>query len=525
MDTAKLQKPRFSENHARSETPGNTCDSLDSRLLDLMENLTSDLFDELDDFLFSSVRPDALVDDSPQIKLIREYRNKKRLFESQFLSFIREVLDGSSLAESLDNAVSSPFRTPNNGNSVFENMEIDLALERMQRKALRRHSAQIRNFEDLHLGGEENQTALIRADTLECFATLILQALSISHGVFRVSLENRLVFLKLFERLFLLQMEQLTSCWLSSRERNESQNFADQLAESLGHISETDQRIGFGQLATDKHIRADCGKHRGTKKLVALIDELIDGWCRNSELGESIELMLREDWRAVMYVVAVNKGTESQEWREAARTIELLMQRMTLDFSAEIDQSEDDSLLNRLRLGLDLIQKPATEKQEILSVLQNLFGIDDNDHCTPKISGNRKHRIDDILSSTFASFSEAGRKILDRDDLDDFIELLGDDQQQAIAELDDETISMDYYLNLVNSMADTSLANLSILGSEGKCRIEKSASIDGSYRVLDQNGRVLLTRGRIGLAVSLRAGEIKLEGQQDYLRSRAARSH
>ena len=520
MDTAKLQKPRFSENHARSETPGSPCDSLDSKLLDLMENLTFQLFDELDDSLFSSVRPGALVDDSPQIKLIREYRNKKRLFEGQFLSFIREVLEGSSVAESLDNAVSSQFRMPNQGNSVFEKMEIDLALERMQRKALRRHSTQIRNFEDLRLGGEENQTALIRTETLECLATLILQALSISHGVFRVSLENRLVFLKLFERLFLLQMEQLSSC-----ERNESQNFADQLEASLVHISEADQRIGFGQIATDEHIRADSGKHRGTKKLVALIDELIDGWCRNSELDESIESMLREDWRAVMYLVAVNKGTESQEWREAARTIELLMQRMTLDFSAKIDQSEDDSLLNRLRLGLDLIQKPATEQQEILSVLQNLFGREDNDHCTPKISGNRKHRIDDIRSSTFASFSEAGRKILDRDDLDDFIELLGDDQEQAIAELDDEAISMDYYLNLVNSMADTSRANLSILGSEGKCRIEKSASIDGSYRVLDQNGRVLLIRGRIGLAVSLRAGEIKLEGQQDYQRSRAARSH
>jgi hypothetical protein len=519
MNTANIMQSDNADDCGQPEAPQNIERSPDQRLRDRMESLSADLFDALDDFLFCGAQPEELGQGSSQLNLIREYRNKKRLFEQQFLGFVGSALQVDSESGNADKTVCAPSNFDDNSSSAYEKMEIDLALERMQRKALKHCAAHIESPGRTDLDGEQNGAALISSENLGVLVNTTLHALALSHWVFRVSLENRLVFLKLFEKHFLLQMGQLFHQVPNFSEYNGNPGQAERPGLSAVSILERDQQNGPGQTETGSAGQSNGGRHGSAGKLAAQIDVLVDGWCGQSNPGEAVVSMIRDDWRVVMYLVGLNKGLDSNEWREAVQTIESLLRRIAEDSVSVGNQSESDALREKLQQGFDLIQKPAAEQRDFFSALEGLLGRkvkETGDESTSLISRESDHIAGESKPSKFAAVSEAGRRILDYDDLDDFVALLSDDQEQAIAELDEEAISMDYYLSMVDSMIDGSPAELKSPDIAGSCRIEKSTSIDDSYRVLDQNGRVLLTRGRIGLAVSLRAGEIRLEGQQDF---------
>jgi hypothetical protein len=524
MDTANIKQADNSAAYRQPEALQNIDRSPGQRLRDCMENLGADLFDELDDFLFCSVQPEELGEGSSQLNLIREYRNKKQLFEEQFLGFVSSALQLNSDSENADKTVCARSGFSNDGSSAYEKMEIDLALERMQRKALKHYAARVETPDSSERVGKRDSAALISSENLDALVTITLQALAVSHGVFRVSLENRLVFLKLFEKHFLLQMGQLFQQVTSFCQHQDSRSLAERLGSSSVSILERDEHAGPGQTKTYSDTQASSRQPGSAEKLAARIDSLVDGWCGKSNLMEAVVSMMRNDWRAIMYLMGMNKGLDSSEWREAVQTIESLLQRIAGDSNPEGNQPGIDTLRKSLQQGFDLIQKPVAEQQDFFAALEGVFGREGKEtrvESTSLISRGSDHVISEIKPSKFAAVSEAGRKILDHEDLDDFVALLSDDQEQAIAELDEEAISMDYYLSMVDSMTDGAPAELKGSDIEGSCRIEKSASIDDSYRVLDQHGRVLLTRGRVGLAVSLRAGEIRLQGQQDFKRSQS----
>ena len=502
--------------------------SLRQRLCEHMRHLITDLFDELDDFLFCSVQPEELGEGSVQLKLIREFRNKKQLFEEQFLSSIDGALQSTLVPKNAGNTIGAGHNQDKLSSSAIEKMEVDLALERMQRKAFKHYAPRIRQLGSSDKGSAQQGTDPILPENRDILIKNSLRALADSHRVFRVSLEHRLVFLKLFEKHLLFNMDKLYQDVISIINNKDNQQFVERLYSSSTSIHERREKSKISQPESASSVQPTGESLSGSKKISARIDELLEGWCDGSDLPEFVETMLRNEWHGVMFLMGLNKGLETREWCEAKETIDLMLQLLAGESSAVGEQIGFDQLCHRLLEGFELAQKPKQEQQEFIAALEQKVSQDGRgkakDESTSMISSNNGNQVAKAKPGNYAAVSEAGRKILDNSDLDDFVALLSDDQEQAIAELDEEAISMDYYLNMVDTMADGATADVKNFNNEGKCRIEKSTSIADSYQVLDEKGRVLLTRGRVGLAVSLRAGEIRLEGQQDFNQAQISKS-
>ena len=500
--------------------------SLRQRLCEHMRHLNTDLFDELDDFLFNSVQPEELGDGSSQLKLVREFRNKKQLFEEQFLASIDGALQSTLVPKDEGNSSSAIGGQGKTSSSVYEKMEVDLALERMQRKAFKHYATRIKQLGSSDKVGDDAGSDSVIPENRDILIKNSLRALAVSHGVFRITLENRLVFFKLFEKNFLLKLDKLYQDVISIINNKDNQKFIERLYSSSTSIHKRREASKISQPAPEPSIQSGDEPLSGSKRIVARVDEVIEGWCKDPELPEFVESMLRNDWHGVMFLMGLNKGVETREWCEAKDTIELMLRLISEESARDDERIDFGHLRHRLHQGFDLAQKSKPEQQAFLTALEELIchagkGKDEN---TSVFSGSSERKAAEAKPNNYAAVSEAGRKILDNNDLNDFVALLSDDQEQAIAELDEEAISMDYYLNMVDTMADGSLAELKNSNVEGKCKIQKSASIADSYQVLDEKGLVLLTRGRVGLAVSLRAGEIRLEGQQDFNQQQASNS-
>jgi hypothetical protein len=253
------------------------------------------------------------------------------------------------------------------------------------------------------------------------------------------------------------------------------------------------------------------------------VNEIVTNWCEGSRPPEFIEKMLRNDWHNVLLLIGLNKDVEAREWQEAQATIQAMLSLLNRTTNSNVHNgSEVESLRSQLRQGFELIQKPTSEQQAFLRRLDEAISTPVNKKSAAETtsiieSSARTERSSQSTSRSYASVSDAGRRLFDSNDLDDFVALLSDDQALAVAEVDEEAISMDYYLNMVDGMVDCASAEMPRTESaDASCTIQKSNSMDNSYQIMDSNGRVLLTRSRVGLAVSLRAGEIRLENQVDF---------
>lgn len=107
-----------------------------------------------------------------------------------------------------------------------------------------------------------------------------------------------------------------------------------------------------------------------------------------------------------------------------------------------------------------------------------------------------------------ASISSAGRGILCNRDLDEIISLLGGDGGAPAAE--HETDSMAAFLALVDSFQDGTPLIFVQGQAEQVCFLRKSDTVENSYALNNRQGRLVITRSRIGLAISLRAGELRV---------------
>ncbi|MEZ5491411.1 MAG: DUF1631 family protein [Gammaproteobacteria bacterium] len=501
--------------------------SLRQRLCEHMRRLNSDLFDELDDFLFCSVQPDELSEASPQLKLIREFRNKKQLFEEKFLVSIDGALQSTLVPEVQDRKLPAAIGVDSTGSSAYEKMEADLALERMQRKAFKFYASRIRELGSSGTDSEhaeENGENRVIPENRDILIKNTLRALAFAQPVFRVPLESRLVFLKLFEQHFLLKMDKLYQDVISIINNKDNQKFVERLYASSTSIH---KRRSRSQLVENRQ-GAQGSRSRElfpvSNLISARIEGMLDEWCKNPKLPEFVVTMLRQDWQNVLFLLGLNKGVEAQEWHEARQAIDRLVQLLSGETATQkpAGDSEKEWTVTQvqalLRQGFDFVHKDAADQEAFFNALGERLNVAGRRAGDAAAAGSSQPSANAGrgASNNFAAVSEAGRKILDSADLDDFIALLSDDQEQAIAEVEEEAISMDYYLTMVDSMADGAAAELRHADEMGKCRIRKSNNIENSYQVLDKNGRVLLTRGRVGLAVSLRAGEIRLEGQEDF---------
>lgn len=490
--------------------------SLRQRLGEHMRRLNADLFDELDDFLFSSVQPAELAEGSTQLRVIREFRNKKQVFEEKFLASINAALQ-STLVPARRVGPQSGVEMPAGG-SAYEKMEVDLALERMQRKAFKFYAGRIRQLAACGVPEAATAADCLIPENRDILIGNTLRALAQAHNVFRISLESRLIFLKLFEKHFLLEMDRLYQDVISIVTNQDNQQFVAKLFASSTSIYRKRTKSQFrsndlqsGQQPADEEAPV-------SEQVAEKVQQLVDAWCRQDDVPGFVADMLRGEWSNVLLLAGLNKGVETREWCEARKTAESLLQWLSAKDQAGSQSIDLEELQGRLRDGFVLTHKDPQAQSEFFKALADHAGsrLETAKEVTSIAEEHRTRPPARQSAVSYAAVGEAGRKILDKSDLDDFITLLSDEQEQAIAEVEEEAISMDYYLNMVDTMADDAAAQVTQNGQSQPCRIQKSSAIDNSYRVVDEQGRVLLTRGRVGLAVSLRSEEVRLAGQVDF---------
>jgi hypothetical protein len=489
-----------------------------------MRRLISDLFDELDDFLFCSVQPDQLAEGSTQMKLIREFRNKKQLFEEKFLASIDGALQSTLVPPSATDSALVRAGQAQKKESAYQRMELDLALERMERKAFKFYAQQIKKLSSSGRQGEEVVAGQVIPENRDLLIANTLRALASSQEVFRISLESRLVFFKLFEQHFLMKMEKLYQEVISIINNKDNRDFVDRLYTSSTSIHKRREKNIASLPPTASSADRSEEPLLKSERVEKQVNEIVETWCGNTDLPDFVRKMLRNTWHSVLFLLGLNSGVASAEWREAKQTVESLLKMIDGKERPGVTTLSFRELQERLLQGFELSHMPDVEQTEFFRQLEQLQSAAGSSQTISRITRDEdrdKERPTRQLRS-FAAVSEAGRKILDNADLDDFVALLSDDQAQAVAETDEEAISMDYYLNMVDTMAEGAQAEFRSSGGNINCTVQKSASIENSYQVLDADGNVLLTRSRVGLAVSLRAGEIRLDGQEDFKPARLA---
>ncbi|MEX2131942.1 MAG: DUF1631 family protein [Pseudohongiellaceae bacterium] len=130
------------------------------------------------------------------------------------------------------------------------------------------------------------------------------------------------------------------------------------------------------------------------------------------------------------------------------------------------------------------------------------------------IIGNTNHRktgLDaEIVEPVDAAISDAGKKIINDQDLNEIVTLLSDkgraaDGDEQISEAD--TIA--HHLKVVDSLPNGTALIYRSGQQEQVCVLQKSRTVENSYALNNRHGRLLLTRSRIGLAISMRAGELQ----------------
>ncbi len=178
--------------------------SMRQRLRKQMQLLCADLFDEVDDFLFSSGQRGQFADDRVYLKSMRELRTKQSLFEDGFLNRVMQHIKASykdKLVQSDDIRPDIPYSQ----GEALEAVEIDLALHALNRKAVKFYLSF--NQQIAAINSRLNVSSSQKLFSGTVFVTATTQSFSQAQTLFALPLEDRLVFIKLFEQHFLLKMD------------------------------------------------------------------------------------------------------------------------------------------------------------------------------------------------------------------------------------------------------------------------------------------------------------------------------
>ena len=180
--------------------------SIRQRLRKQLSQLSSDFFDGVDDHLFASGQQGQFADDSGYLKAMRELRAKQSLFEENFTNTVMEVFKTASRMDAIstEDAISDRL---NKSDVIYEKVEIDLAIQAMNRKATKLYLPFVRQIERINHKCKESANTDVFAGNILIKSTVI--GFAEAQSAFSLSLNVRLVFIKLFEQNFLLKMEKL----------------------------------------------------------------------------------------------------------------------------------------------------------------------------------------------------------------------------------------------------------------------------------------------------------------------------
>ena len=478
--------------------------SLRQRLRKQMRWLTVEFFDEVDDFLFSSGQQGQFSDACIYLKAMREFRTKQGLFEKIFL----DSLLNSIRATSRDGGVSLKDSIGSNriGSAAVssEKMEIELALKSMKRKAEKLYSPFIEQIGSVNRKFFEiAQDDLVEKDFL---VKATLAALAEAQCVFSVALDLRLVFIKLFEKHYLLKMEELFLDIINSLDDVSAQNFINKHGSPF--------TTAGSQLLRWKKMEARLNKQRNATSYSAsrksetvetALDELVSTICEQQKLPLFVEKMIRTKWRAVMFLIGLNWGSSSTEWFEAKHTISLLA--ASIGNASQIDETERQWITSQLEKGFELIQFSKEEQQQFLAELEDYMSVE------PPVAEGQLAGEDwlvgaNVWLSAEASISPCGEQILDRDDLSEIAKLITSEQpdkQDARFEKPQAE-----YLPAIDQLLDGNAVEFLIDDTYQAGSLYQNSDNPNLFDIRIKDTKISITRSRLGLAVSLQDGELRM---------------
>ena len=484
-DAARLQKIRW---------------ALRQRLCDQLRQLSGDFLDEVDDFLFTGGQRGQFGHDGSYLKAMREVRTKRDLFEETFLSQIHGNLQsvlGGKTAPSGETGLGSDFH-----NTVYEKMEIDLALKAMGRRALRLYRQYIAQLDEFEArAGSANSILGGRPDFP---VPQVTQAYEKAQQVFKLDLEIRLILLKLFEQHLLLKMQPLYLDIISVLDKQNDEVFVARLYASStvlrkqkdkGPVSKPvlNQALGLVQPAVQRSTQVDEG-----------VSQAVGALCARPGIPHFMENMIRTQWRNVLFLIGLNTGTTSTEFDQAVDTVERLLNAM-LDRSLIGRRQALEALQQELNKGFDLIQMSPADQALFLERFATWKQVTLPPSTGPDVTGTGEKAIGTL-----------GKQYLDDEDLDEIVAMLSDsaaaEQQRSKTEAVD---SLSFHLDLADSLEDGAAVIYSGGDQPQMCQVLKSRAIDNSFQICNSSGRVVLTRSRLGLAISLREGELRIAKAAD----------
>lgn len=461
-----------------------------------LEKLSAEFFDAVDDFLFLSGTKGQFADDSSYLRGMREMRAKQSLFEEAFLQLTLATLFPLS-KEASKEQLSAPRHLIDRHAAVFEMLEIDLALRSMHRKAQKQYADFSGQIDALVTdnpavtGGEPNkQFALVNS---------CLWAFGESQRVFNLPLEIRLVVIKLFEQHFLLHLSPLFQSVIGILKSARSGSAASKPNLTIARFG--DKEIG---VESPRKSKPEPKAMQQSADFDALVDAVIKEVCQGQKLPTSLINVIESSWRPVMFLIGRNRGCTSHDWLEARTTLQLLVS-MSVGQSKE-GEADLAKLRKRLREGFELLQMPAAEQQQALdSIEQYLIPLQLVPDSTP--SQTNRH----ATKPPEASISPSGKQILNREDLREICDLLdaSGGGELSTPSMEDELLAC---LPDLDGPGATATIEYKINGKFQLCSLKRSVAKPGMYNINDRQSKITITRSRLGLAISMKAGELRFTG-------------
>jgi len=514
----------FTSELKRVSSPGNSDHialekvrwAIRQRIRKQLTQLSAELFDTADDFLFSGAQNGQLGENCNSLSAMRELRAKQKIFEELlFDATLREIKatyrEQGVLADEFDEAPKSSSHTG------FENVEIDIALQRMEAKALKIYQPFINQLKSLQPNAQERSACDIF--NAEVLLKALLEAFGEASVVFSVPLEVRIVFSKLFEQHVLLKLENIFLDTINIVTNHRDEKFVDKLYTTSSRFRTS---IGTKNKPSAEQLKRHtliAGRGAQKAQLVeAAADEFIAELVSAFELPKFVEQVIRTKWRGVLIVIGVNRGCASSEWEEAKHTAEQLSHWICE--RTQLSQEEFGVLTLRLQQGLGLIQAATDEQDKFLLALQGAFNsrsaaellkMDARVEQPGNSEAGKTRLLDDSAQDAAnkeASISPAGESILDERVLDELATLLGGSSSESEAVVPQPDLNN--LSNEVDSFGERSAIKFLIDGRMRDCTLTRNKMNPELYTVCTNDTSFRVNRSRIGLAVALRDGALQL---------------
>ncbi len=491
IDTVQVEKLRW---------------SLRQRYRKQWQLMSTDFFDEVDDFLFSSGRSGQLADDGSYLKSMRELRARQALFEEKFLESAIAMVK-SSCGDKFARARVQGAQ-PALVNAAYETVETDLAMNAMLRKAEKMYFQLARQIESLQQKDSQDLLLIDPQAVLEA----VIKSFAEAQAVFALPLDTRLLFIKLFEQHFVLKMEKLFQDTISIINNMNNTEFVDKLYSSSSAFRARSTAAEKTVIQTNSLPPVAGNTASGNSaQLQIAADQLVASICDNKQLPEFLERMIRQHWREVIFLIGLHRGSTSVEWTEARHSVSLLATAAAEKLY--LDNGDYESIKDHLRRGFSLIQLGWKEQEAFFQALADYF-----QSFAPHEQGESVSSIERLRKTGLeASISPSGEEILDQEDLDEIAKLLGGSEATGNGKV------LEDYLEEVDGLEEQVMVDFMLNGVYVQCLLTRSLSVPGQFTISKRGAKISITRSRLGLALALQSGELRLPKPQ-FMRSAGPRT-